>query len=70
MEKLRREAPPAAANPDQVPCAAVAQALETHGWNMLETARALGWSRFQLNRKIRKCGLARPLACGPVPEAD
>ena len=69
-EKLRREAPPAAANPEQMPCAAVAQALDAHGWNMRETARALGWSRFQLNRKMKKCGLERPPLPDASPEAD
>jgi two-component system nitrogen regulation response regulator GlnG/two-component system response regulator HydG len=64
-ERLRREAPPpAAANPEGVPCAAVAAALEAHGWNIGETAQALGWSRFQLNRKIKKCGLERPPGAG------
>jgi two-component system nitrogen regulation response regulator GlnG/two-component system response regulator HydG len=45
-------------------------ALAAHGWNMRETARALGWSRFQLNRKMKKCGLERPLIPGASPEAD
>jgi transcriptional regulator of acetoin/glycerol metabolism len=42
----------------------VADALQAHAWNILETAKALGWSRFQLHRKIKKCGLERPGAGG------
>ena len=61
--ELQLPPPPApAVDPEAVPCEAVAEALAAHGWNILETAKVLGWSRFQLNRKIKKCGLERPAA--------
>ena len=43
---------------------AVADALQAHAWNILETAKTLGWSRFQLHRNMKKCGLERPAAGG------
>jgi transcriptional regulator of acetoin/glycerol metabolism len=51
-------------DPEAMSCEALAEALDAHHWNMLATARALGWSRFQLNRKMKKCGLERPPAVG------
>lgn len=66
--ELHLPPPPApAADPEVVSCEAVADALAAHGWNILETAKVLGWSRFQLNRKIKKCGLERPAARGANP---
>jgi DNA-binding NtrC family response regulator len=40
-------------------CELVERALIDHRWNLTETARALGWSRLLLNRKMQRCGLAR-----------
>jgi transcriptional regulator of acetoin/glycerol metabolism len=52
--------PASAADPEVISCEAVADALAAHAWNILETAKALGWSRFQPHRKMKKCGLERP----------
>jgi two-component system nitrogen regulation response regulator GlnG/two-component system response regulator HydG len=60
--RLDLPTPEPAVDPEAMPCEAVAEALRAHQWNMLATARALGWSRFQLNRKMKKCGLERPPA--------
>jgi len=61
--ELQLPPPPAPApDPEATSCGAVSEALQTHAWNILETAKALGWSRFQLNRKMKKCGLERPAA--------
>jgi two-component system nitrogen regulation response regulator GlnG/two-component system response regulator HydG len=46
-------------DPEATPCNLIEKALDEHGWNIVETARALGWSRFQLNRKMKKCGLSK-----------
>ena len=63
--ELHSPTPPAsAADPEAASCEAVADALAAHAWNSLETAKALGWSRFQLHRKVKKCGLERPGAGG------
>jgi len=54
-----RKATPAGPVPEATPCDLIEKALDEHGWNMVETARALGWSRFQLNRKMKKCNLTK-----------
>jgi transcriptional regulator with GAF, ATPase, and Fis domain len=38
----------------------VVEALERHGWNLAQTARALGISRNTLKGRIEKWGLSRP----------
>ena len=44
-------------DPDDVTCESVRAALEECEWNITATAGRLGWSRFQLNRKMKKCGI-------------
>jgi DNA-binding NtrC family response regulator len=57
--RLRPARPKVARIPETTPCETIEKTLDEHGWNIVETARALGWSRFQLNRKMKKCGLVK-----------
>ena len=44
-------------DPEEVSCDAVRATLEECEWNISRAAAQLGWSRFQLNRKMKKCGI-------------
>jgi two-component system nitrogen regulation response regulator GlnG/two-component system response regulator HydG len=54
-----RATSPSRANPADTSCDDVRSTLDAHEWNVGRTAAALGWSRFQLHRKMRACGLER-----------
>jgi two-component system nitrogen regulation response regulator GlnG/two-component system response regulator HydG len=47
--------------PSSVTWPEVEAVLERNEWNIMRSARELGWSRDQLNRTIRRHGKARPL---------
>ncbi|MBK8229425.1 MAG: sigma-54-dependent Fis family transcriptional regulator [Candidatus Eisenbacteria bacterium] len=58
-DQLRFPEPEETADPEERSCEEVRAALEGADWNISATAAQLGWSRFQLNRKMKKCGLSR-----------
>lgn len=49
----------AISSPEQTSSDAVRAALEANDWNVAAAAASLGWSRFQMHRKMKSCGLAR-----------
>jgi len=51
--------PSAKTTPEETACAAVHAALEASGWNVAAAAATFGWSRFQMHRKMKACGLVR-----------
>ena len=40
--------------------ALIIKALDEHGWNQSQAARALGITRYHLRHRIKKYGLKRP----------
>ncbi|MFN0149210.1 MAG: sigma 54-interacting transcriptional regulator [bacterium] len=48
----------AKAAPEETSCDAVRAALDASGWNVTAAAATFGWSRFQMHRKMKACGLA------------
>ncbi|MFN8547088.1 MAG: sigma 54-interacting transcriptional regulator [Candidatus Eisenbacteria bacterium] len=55
--QLRFAARREAVDPEEVSCDVVRSTLEECDWNISRAAGQLGWSRFQLNRKMKKCGI-------------